>query len=142
MREILAMANRPSYDPNNYNQSGEETFKNIAVTNLYEPGSTFKPIVASATLASGKWKLEQIVRDKGARFVANGHVMRNWNGEGYGPVRLLDILKYSVLQVWQKLVQQLEQISFLNMYAIMVLALKRALNCLVKGQVSCIIRKI
>ena len=26
--EILAMANRPSYDPNNYNQSGEEAFKN------------------------------------------------------------------------------------------------------------------
>lgn len=36
--EILAMANRPS-DPNNYNQSGEEAFKNIAVTNLYRPGS-------------------------------------------------------------------------------------------------------
>ncbi|MDU5736332.1 MAG: penicillin-binding transpeptidase domain-containing protein [Veillonella sp.] len=64
--EILAMANRPSYDPNNYNQSGEEAFKNIAVTNLYEPGSTF------------------------------GHIIRNWNGEGYGPVRLLDILKYSI----------------------------------------------
>ena len=93
--EILAMANRPSYDPNNYNQSGEEAFKNIAVTNLYEPGSTFKPIVASAALASGKWKLETVYNDKGA-FVANGHVMRNWNGEGYGPVRLLDILKYSI----------------------------------------------
>ena len=92
---ILAMANRPSYDPNNYNQSGEEAFKNIAVTNLYEPGSTFKPIVASAALASGKWKLETVYNDKGA-FVANGHVMRNWNGEGYGPVRLLDILKYSI----------------------------------------------
>ena len=71
--EILAMANRPSYDPNNYNQSGEEAFKNIAVTNLYEPGSTFKPIVASAALASGKWKLETVYNDKGA-FVANGHV--------------------------------------------------------------------
>ena len=58
--EILAMANRPSYDPNNYNQSGEEAFKNIAVTNLYEPGSTFKPIIASAALAAGKWKLDTV----------------------------------------------------------------------------------
>ena len=33
--------------------------------------------------------------DKGA-FAANGHIIRNWNGEGYGPVRLLDILKYSI----------------------------------------------
>lgn len=93
--EILAMANRPSYDPNNYNQSGEEAFKNIAVTNLYEPGSTFKPIIASAALAAGKWKLDTVYNDKGA-FAANGHIIRNWNGEGYGPVRLLDILKYSL----------------------------------------------
>ena len=93
--EILAMANRPTYDPNHYSQGSEEDFKNIAVTNLYEPGSTFKPIIASAALASGKWKLDQVYNDKGA-FAANGHIIRNWNGEGYGPVRLLDILKYSL----------------------------------------------
>lgn len=93
--EILAMANRPTYDPNHYSQGTEEDFKNIAVTNLYEPGSTFKPIIASAALASGKWKLDQVYNDKGS-FVANGHVMQNWNGEGYGPVRLIDILKFSI----------------------------------------------
>lgn len=93
--EILAMANRPTYDPNHYSQGSEEDFKNIAVTNLYEPGSTFKPIIASAALASGKWKLDQVYNDKGS-FAANGHIIRNWNGEGYGPVRLLDILKYSL----------------------------------------------
>ena len=93
--EILAMANRPTYDPNHYSQGSEEDFKNIAVTNLYEPGSTFKPIIASAALASGKWKLDQVYNDKGS-FVANGHVMQNWNGEGYGPVRLIDILKFSI----------------------------------------------
>ena len=93
--EILAMANRPTYDPNHYSQSSDEAFKNIAVTNLYEPGSTFKPLIASAALASGKWKLDQVYNDKGA-FVANGHVMQNWNGEGYGPVKLIDILKFSI----------------------------------------------
>lgn len=93
--EILAMANRPTYDPNHYSQGSEEDFKNIAVTNLYEPGSTFKSIIASAALASGKWKLDQVYNDKGS-FVANGHVMQNWNGEGYGPVRLIDILKFSI----------------------------------------------
>lgn len=64
--EILAMANRPTYDPNHYSQGSEEDFKNIAVTNLYEPGSTFKPIIASAALASGKWKLDQVYNDKGS----------------------------------------------------------------------------
>ena len=47
------------------NQSGEEAFKNIAVTNFYEPGSTFKPIIASAALAAGKWKLDTVYNDKG-----------------------------------------------------------------------------
>lgn len=93
--EILAMANRPTYDPNFYDKGTEAEFKNIAVTNLYEPGSTFKPLIASAALASGKWSLNQVYNDTGS-FMANGHVIRNWNGEGYGPVKLIDILKYSI----------------------------------------------
>ena len=40
-------------------------------------------------------ELDQVYNDKGS-FVANGHVMQNWNGEGYGPVRLIDILKFSI----------------------------------------------
>lgn len=93
--EILAMANRPSYDPNNYGKATEEDFKNRAVTNLYEPGSTFKPIIASAALASGKWTTTQVFHDTGA-VVASGHAIQNWNDEGYGDVRLLEILKYSI----------------------------------------------
>lgn len=93
--EILAMANRPTYDPNHYDKGKEEDFKNIAVTNLYEPGSTFKPIIASAALASGKWTVDTVYNDTGS-IMASGHVMQNWNGEGYGKVRLLEILKFSI----------------------------------------------
>lgn len=93
--EILAMANRPTYDPNHYDKGKEQDFKNIAVTNLYEPGSTFKPIIASAALASGKWTVDTVYNDTGS-IMASGHVMQNWNGEGYGKVRLLEILKFSI----------------------------------------------
>lgn len=93
--EILAMANRPTYDPNHYDKGKEQDFKNIAVTNLYEPGSTFKPIIASAALASGKWTVDTVHNDTGS-IMASGHVMQNWNGEGYGKVRLLEILKFSI----------------------------------------------
>lgn len=93
--EILAMANRPTYDPNHYYKGTENDFKNRAVTNLYEPGSTFKPIIASAALASGKWTTETVFHDTG-HIMASGHVMQNWNGEGYGDVKLLEILKYSI----------------------------------------------
>ena len=51
--EILAMATRPSYDPNYFYKYSPETWKNKAVSDIYEPGSTFKSIVASCWF-SGK----------------------------------------------------------------------------------------
>ncbi len=92
---ILAMANQPTYDPNNYSKGTEKEFKNIAVTNLYEPGSTFKPIIASGALATGKWTLDTVYNDVGS-VAASGHVIRNWDDSAYGPVTLLQILKFSI----------------------------------------------
>lgn len=51
--EILAMASRPTYDPNNYQESETEDRRNMLVTDTYEPGSTFKIVTASAALDSG-----------------------------------------------------------------------------------------
>lgn len=93
--EILAMASRPTYDPNHYEKGNEASFKNRAVVDIYEPGSTFKPIIASAALASGKWTTDTVFNDQGS-IVIEDHRMQNWNGEGYGNVKLLEILKYSI----------------------------------------------
>ncbi|KUO52488.1 MAG: stage V sporulation protein D [Desulfitibacter sp. BRH_c19] len=51
--EILALASRPTYDPNNYSQYPQENWRNIAVSNSYEPGSTFKVVTTSAVLEEG-----------------------------------------------------------------------------------------
>ena len=48
--EILAMANWPTFNPNAYRQAREESRRNRAVQDLYEPGSTFKIVSASAAL--------------------------------------------------------------------------------------------
>ncbi|MBI4847785.1 MAG: penicillin-binding protein 2 [Nitrospirae bacterium] len=48
--EILALANRPTYDPNLPSAAGGEEKRNRAITDLYEPGSTMKSILASAAL--------------------------------------------------------------------------------------------
>ena len=48
--EILAIANYPTYNPNAYRDSSEDSRRNRAVQDLYEPGSTFKMITASAAL--------------------------------------------------------------------------------------------
>jgi cell division protein FtsI/penicillin-binding protein 2 len=53
---LLGMANYPSFDPNEYNlvpKDEESRMKNVAVTDVYEPGSVFKIVAASAALEEG-----------------------------------------------------------------------------------------
>gem|GEM_PF-112793 len=48
--EILAMASRPTYDPNNYRAYSRDLYKNRVATDTFEPGSTFKVVTAAAAL--------------------------------------------------------------------------------------------
>jgi len=51
--EVLAMANLPSYNNNNVSGSGRDAYRNRAVTDLIEPGSTMKPLTVAAALEAG-----------------------------------------------------------------------------------------
>ncbi|MBU0686948.1 MAG: penicillin-binding protein 2 [Candidatus Margulisbacteria bacterium] len=51
--EILAMATKPDFDPQNYSEYPQNTWKTGAVSNVYEPGSTFKVITVAAGLKEG-----------------------------------------------------------------------------------------
>lgn len=93
--DILALCNRPTYDPNRFNEFPDENFKNKAVVDIYEPGSTFKPIIAAAALASGSYTTDTVWHDPGAVW-ASGHAIRNWDDSSYGDVRMVDIIKYSI----------------------------------------------
>lgn len=92
---ILALGNSPSYDPNHFENATEVQFKNRAVTDIYEPGSTFKPIIASAALAAGTYDTERVWHDPGV-IRASGHEIKNWDDESYGDVRMVDIIKWSI----------------------------------------------
>lgn len=92
---ILAMVNRPSYDPNHFGSGTENEFKNRAVVDIYEPGSTFKPIIAATALAAKTYTTDTVWHDPGAVW-ASGHAIRNWDDESYGDVRMVDILKFSI----------------------------------------------
>ncbi len=92
---ILALGNRPTYDPNHFEQATEEDFKNKAVVDIYEPGSTFKPIIAAAALDSGSYSSDIVWHDPGEIW-ASGHAIKNWNDGSYGDVKLVDIIKYSI----------------------------------------------
>lgn len=82
--EILAIANRPTYDPNHYEKSNPETRRNRAITDMYEPGSIFKIVAASAALNENK------VTPETTFFCENGA----WD---YGPKVLHDVHSYGTL---------------------------------------------
>jgi len=54
--EVLAMVNQPTYNPNNRRSMFPAAMRNRAIIDVFEPGSTVKPITMSAALQSGRWK--------------------------------------------------------------------------------------
>jgi cell division protein FtsI (penicillin-binding protein 3) len=59
--EILAMVNQPGFNPNNRTTLDSRLFRNRAVTDLFEPGSTVKPFTIAAALSSGKYSPRSLV---------------------------------------------------------------------------------
>jgi len=59
--EVLAMVNQPTYNPNNRRNLQPAAMRNRAMIDVFEPGSTVKPLSMSAALQTGRWKPEDIV---------------------------------------------------------------------------------
>ena len=74
---ILAMAESPTFDPNAYNEYDENTWKNFLISDVYEPGSTFKTVVMSGALEEGVVRLQDSFYCGGAIKVKGGTI-RCW----------------------------------------------------------------
>ncbi len=95
--EILTMAIAPTFDPNTYYDANIEYFKNWAVSDLYEPGSTFKPINVAIALENGNIDANAIINDEGRIQVGEWPIQNvdyRTNGPR-GPLSITDILRYS-----------------------------------------------
>ncbi|MGB8688400.1 MAG: penicillin-binding protein 2 [Microcoleus sp.] len=95
--ELLSMVTEPSYDPNKYFNFGLERYKNWAVTDVYEPGSTFKAINVAIALEAGAIKGDSVFNDEG-RIYMNPWTIQNadYRSAGArGPSTVTDILKRS-----------------------------------------------
>ena len=93
--EVLAMASRPSYNPNHFEDYPMELWKNRAVSSVYEPGSTFKSIVAAAALEENLVEPDTWFADPGFLIVSDKRI-ENWSGGSFGSVTFTDVMKQSI----------------------------------------------
>lgn len=93
--ELLALASAPRYDPNRYADFPEEAWRNRAVAEAYEPGSTLKLAVLAAALEAGVVSPTSHFTCPGSLRVPGGHTIREAHGQAHGVVSLVDIVRLS-----------------------------------------------
>jgi cell division protein FtsI/penicillin-binding protein 2 len=91
--EILALANRPTFNPNRTREITPEKLKNHAVSDVYEPGSTFKLVTISAALDESLTRPEETFDCQMGSIVVFGRRIHDW--KAYGVLSVSDILARS-----------------------------------------------
>ncbi|MDH2916112.1 MAG: penicillin-binding protein 2, partial [Gallionella sp.] len=79
--EVLALANWPTFNPNNRIRPALSLLRNRAVTDLFEPGSTMKPFTAAAVLESGKFKATTMVNTENGKYSIGGRTIHDTHPE-------------------------------------------------------------
>lgn len=80
--EILALANRPAYDPNDIRKSNAQEIRNRVLTDVYEPGSTFKIIVGTAAVEEKLYSLNSLFDCSKGGIEVGGKVIRDAHKHG------------------------------------------------------------
>ena len=91
--EILAWAQYPFFNPNNFSQSSPEVWKNRMALDVFEPGSTIKPILVAAALDTGTCRPQDIFFCENGSWTFSGQEFGDSHEYGWLPVNR--IIRYS-----------------------------------------------
>jgi cell division protein FtsI (penicillin-binding protein 3) len=91
--EILALANYPSYDPNNPPELRGAALRNKAITDIYEPGSVLKTFTVALAVDRGRVTPDSMIDTGNGRFVINGAPISDTSA--HGVISVSDVLRYS-----------------------------------------------
>ena len=91
--EVMAMAAQPAYNPNNRSGLKSENYRNRAVTDVFEPGSTMKPFTIAAALMSGSYSTRSLIQTAPGYVKVLDHTIRD--ERNYGTLDLASIIKKS-----------------------------------------------
>lgn len=93
--EILAMSSYPSFDPRTYYDFDQALYKNPFITNSYEPGSTFKPIVMSSALEEGVITPQTKCNICQGPVSVGGYSIHTWNDKYYKNTNMTEVIQHS-----------------------------------------------
>ncbi len=91
---LLALASEPSFDPAQFYKADPALFRNWAIADLYEPGSTFKPINVAIALDAGAIQPDTVVFDEG-HISVGGWPIQNNDGSAHGAINITKVLEVS-----------------------------------------------
>jgi cell division protein FtsI (penicillin-binding protein 3) len=109
--ELLALASTPSYNPNKYWEYSPSLFKEWSVQNLFEPGSTFKPINLALALEEGVINPNGEVNDDGLVHVG-GWPLSNWNNKPNGILNYAEVLQVSSNVGMVKIMSKMDPVNY------------------------------
>lgn len=112
--EILAMVNSPSFNPNNRRNTPVYRFRNRAITDTFEPGSTMKPLAVLSALEYGSANLDTLVDVSPGFMRIGGSWVRDPNN--YGTLSLTGIVQKSSNMGVARLVLQVPQQHVIGLY--------------------------
>ncbi|HEY7171360.1 MAG TPA: penicillin-binding transpeptidase domain-containing protein [Vicinamibacterales bacterium] len=90
--EILAMANEPTFNPNVYRDFAETTRRNRAVQDLYEPGSTFKIVTASAAIEEKVLPIDALIDTSPGIIRIGNRVVDEYQHHNYQTLSFTDVI--------------------------------------------------
>lgn len=91
--EVMAMVNQPSFNPNNREFLDLASVRNRAVTDVFEPGSTVKPLTVAVALASGAYTPASRIDTSPGFFLVDSKVVRDPRNRGV--MNLAEIVAHS-----------------------------------------------
>lgn len=93
--KILAMASFPAFDPRDYQNYESNLYKNPFISDLYEPGSTFKPLVMSSALDSKVVNPQTKCDICGGPVSVSGYEIHTWNNKYFKDINMIETIQHS-----------------------------------------------
>ncbi|MFM7370997.1 MAG: peptidoglycan D,D-transpeptidase FtsI family protein [Sphaerospermopsis kisseleviana] len=110
---LLALVSHPTYNANQYSKADISLFRNWPVADLYEPGSTFKPLIVAIALENGVIKPEDVFNDPGTIKVAD-RIIKNAEINSFRRINIAEILQTSSNVGMVQIIQRLKPRTYYN----------------------------